>query len=93
MSRQKATKALFRCLWAYSNGRPVVSYELEEYGLRANKKVCAIRDTEVTLRVAVIRGSSLSNDDASDRPELLGEAYERYIDDGEESANIEWVKL
>jgi len=93
MSGHVQTKALFRCLWAYSNGRAVVSYELEEYGLRGNKKVCANRDAEVTLKVAVIRGSSLANDDPSGRPELLGEAYERFVDDGEESANIEWVKL
>jgi len=85
MPNEKRTKALFRCIWAYSNGQPAVSYELKQDDLYGDDAICAIRDAELALKVAVVRSRSSRGFDT------LAVAYERFLADGEESDDIEWV--
>lgn len=87
-------KALFRCLLAYSDGHPVDVFELEENRLQGAEALTAIANSEAALRVAVVRGLSGSDFDATEWPELLAAAYEMFMMDRELSGDqIEWVKL
>ncbi len=78
-------KALFRCLWAYANGVPVICCELrvDERG-----SLCALQDHDPAIKVAVIIGNWKLDSD----PTALNTAYERFVNDGER-AEIEWVSL
>jgi len=87
-------KALFRCLLAYSDGHPVAVFEVEENLLYNDEALTAIANSEAALKVAVVRGLSGSDFDATEWPELLATAYEMFITDRELSGSqIEWVKL
>ena len=92
MLNPEPTKVLFRCLLAYSNGRNVVSYELEENHWFGDETVCEMQNSTVALKVAVPRGCLSPHHDFKDQPGLLAAAYERFTSDGGDS-DIEWVQL
>jgi hypothetical protein len=76
-------KALFRCLLAYSDGHPVAVFDVEENRLHGDEALTAIAKGEAALKVAVVRGLSGSDFDATEWPELLAAAMrcsERIVD-------------
>jgi hypothetical protein len=84
------SKALFRCLFAYSNGRPVATLEIREGQATAS---------ECALRVAIAADDSETFDDLDDPDwddsewrERLASAYDLFVDDpwlGEQ--RMRWV--
>ncbi len=96
MSDKKQTKALFRCLLAYSDGRLVRTFDLEADLARRDKGLKAVAHDGTAMTVAVAKSAENSCDDPSDapKPESFAAAYEMFINDGELCANdIEWVWL
>ena len=93
MPDQKQTKALFRCLLAYSDGRLVRAFDLEEDLPRHGRGVRAIAHEGAALTVAIARSAGDPYSDAP-KPELLAAAYEMFINDGDLSAGeVDWVGL
>jgi hypothetical protein len=88
------TKALFRYLFAYSNGHPVAVFDLEENFEEGDRILEATADSGATLKVAVVGDTSALDFDATEWPELLAAAYEMFVNDGKlASDRIEWVRL
>jgi len=79
------TRALFRGLWAYANGRPSVSYNLSA----SDESRSACLDSVSKIEVAILSGSSKVEPDSGD----LTAAYDTFLDEGERSENIVWVAL
>ena len=87
-------KALFHCLFAYSGGQPVAVFEVDENHPQRNEPLTANANGEAALKVAVVKGFSGPEFDATECPELLAAAYEMFVNDGKPSSDrIEWVKL
>jgi len=88
------TKALFRCLFAYSNGGPVDVFDLEEISELGKKILVATGTSETPVKVAVIGDTSAFDFDAAESPELLAAAYDMFVNNRKvASKHIEWVRL
>jgi hypothetical protein len=85
------SKALFRCLLAFSNGRPVASFEVNED--QPPGTLCATRNSEVAVKVAYVRASCSAYFEPCECPGSLTEAYEIFVRDGKESGVLEWARL
>ena len=93
MFDQKQTKALFRYVLAYSGGRQVPVFHLEQDLMRDDLGVKAIAISGAALTVAVVKSADNPYSDVP-KPELLAAAYEIFINDGDlDSDEIEWVRL
>lgn len=90
----KQTKALFRCVFAYSDGQPVEVFDVQENHLEWDETLTASVNTAVTLKVAVA-GEVLEPDfDSSEWAEMLATAYEMFVDDpGAANDHFQWVRL
>ena len=84
MPELKQTKALFRCLFAYSNGQPVKIFDVDGN--------CASLNRGIALTVAVA-GAEFDEFEVSEWMERLASAYDLFVDDPEASAEqLRWVK-
>lgn len=79
------TKALFRCVFAYSNGRPVKALDIrrdEEFG-----ELRAIENGGMHLEVAVARCSIGTE-------EPISRAYESFVNNGElDDRAFDWERV
>jgi len=93
MPGPERTKALFRCLFAYSNGGPVDVFDLEEIYELGEKILVATAAGGNPLKVAVVGDTSALDFDATEWPELLAAAYDMFVDNGNVARKpIEWVR-
>jgi len=87
MRDPKPTKALFRCLFAYSNGKPVEIFDVDgNY---------AIPNCGLALKVAVTGDASENFEDLEDFQwtERLAAAYDLFVvDPGMGEKRLRWVK-
>lgn len=94
MPGPEQTKALFRCLFAFSNGRPVDVFDLEEISELGEKILVATATNGTPLKVAVVGDTSALDFDATEWPELLAAAYDMFVINGKAAGDhIEWVRL
>jgi hypothetical protein len=97
MSNKKQTKALFRCVLAYSDGRLVRTFDLEEDLARHDRSLKAIAHDGTAMTVAIAKSAENPYDDLysdAPKPESFAAAYEMFINDGDLCADdIEWVRL
>ncbi len=94
MPDSEQTKALFRYLFAYSNGHPVAVFDLEQNSELGDRILEATANSGATLKVAVVGDTSALDFDATEWPELLAAAYEMFVNDGKVASNhIEWVRM
>ena len=88
------SKALFRCLFAYSNGGPVDVFDFEEIDELGEKTLVATATSGNPLKVAVIGDTSALDFDATESPELMAAAYDMFVSNRKvASKHIEWVRL
>ena len=93
MSDKTQTKALFRCVLAYSDGRLVRAFDLEADLACHDRCVKAIAHEGTTLTVAVARSAG-DPYCGTPKPESFAAAYEMFINEGDLfDDNIEWVRL
>ena len=86
-------KALFRCIFAFSGGRPAEVLDVEEDWLRPGT-LAATANTGVVLKVAVARNNFGLDFDADEWPECLAVAYEEFVNNPEMSVeDFDWIKL
>ena len=94
MSGHGQTKALFRCLFAYSNGGPVDVFDFEEIDEMGERTLVATATGGNTLKVAVIGDTSALDFDATESPELLAAAYDMFVNNRKvASKHIEWMRV
>ena len=97
MSDKKQTKALFRCVLAYSDGRLVRTFDLEADLAHHDNGLKATAHDGTAMTVAVAKSVENPYDDPYSetlKPESFAAAYEMFINDGDLCADdIEWVRL
>jgi len=93
VSHPKETKALFRCLFAYSNGQPVAAFDVEENDPKCDETMTARANNAVTVKVAVAGDVSEPDFDSAEWSDMLATAHEMFVDDPEAANYFQWVRL
>jgi hypothetical protein len=90
----KPTKALFRCMFAYSDGQPVEVFDVQDTHLQWDETLMASANSAVTLKVAVAGDVSQPDSHSTEWAEMLATAYEMFVDDPEVANDyFQWVRL
>jgi len=94
MFAPRPTKALFRCVFAYSGGQPVEVFDVQDNHLQWDETLMASANSASTLKVAVAGDISEPDFDSIEWAEMLATAYEMFVDDpGAANDNFQWVRL
>jgi hypothetical protein len=85
MRDSNKTKALFRCVFAYSNGEPVTVFDVDGRQAFANKNIA--------LKVAVSGDVTDEDFEGTEWTEQLSAAYDLFIVDPEAAEKlVQWVR-
>jgi hypothetical protein len=86
------SKALFRIVVAFSGGKPVEVFNLQEDWLRPGG-LAATASAGASLKVAVAKNHCGLDFDSADWPESFAVAYEEFVNDPEGSSeHFDWIE-